>query len=335
MATDNIIEIKNIRKKFGDFNAVDDISLSIKRGEIFSILGPNGAGKTTTINLILGLIKITGGKILVDGEEIQGHAEEIKNKIGFLTQETIVEGELTARQNLDIAASLYHVEKGLKEKRIQQALEESELIDFADKKAGTFSGGMQRRLALVKSMVHEPKILILDEPTTGLDVHNRVQMWEKIKKLNRSGITIILTTQYLEEADELSNRIAIIDHGKVMALGTVSELKKLVSTGSILEIVAEKDDVGEIVKLLKSKFDLAATAKEDRIVAPVGGDASKMLLKVGDALEKKKIKITSISMHLPTLDDVFIKLTGSGLRDTASGSASSAWTKAATQSRRG
>ncbi len=311
-----IIEIRNLVKKFGDFSAVDNINLDIKEGEIFGLLGPNGAGKTTTISMILGIVKPSSGKILVYGIDNLKEREKIKHIVGLMTQETIVDSELTAYQNLEIAGRLYHISKNDIDAAIQLALEEAELTEFKDKKAGSFSGGMKRRLYLVKSMIQKPKVIILDEPTTGLDIQNRTQMWTRIKELNRKGITTILTTQYLEEADQLCNRIAIIDHGKIIALGTTSELKKMISKGQILEIITNKDSVSRIMDILESKFGLKSTAKEDKIESFVEKDEVETLSKVINTISKEKLPLISISLHLPTLDDVFIKLTGSSMRDT-------------------
>lgn len=311
-----IIEIRNLVKKFGDFSAVDNINLDIKEGEIFGLLGPNGAGKTTTISMILGIVKPSSGKILVYGIDNLKEREKIKHIVGLMTQETIVDSELTAYQNLEIACKLYHINKKDIDAAIQLALEEAELTEFKDKKAGSFSGGMKRRLYLVKSMIQKPKIIILDEPTTGLDIQNRTQMWNRIKELNKKGITTILTTQYLEEADQLCNRIAIIDHGKIIALGTTSELKKMISKGQILEIITNKDSINRIMNILESKFGLKSIAKEDKIESFVEKDEVETLSKVINAISKEKLPLISISLHLPTLDDVFIKLTGSSMRDT-------------------
>ena len=312
------VEIDGLVKKFGDFTAVNGISFKIKKGEIFGLLGPNGAGKTTTINVILGLLKLTSGKIIVNGLDIKKYGEEIKQKIGLMTQETVVEGDLTAWENLEIFAELYHVSPvEERNKRIVEALKEAELTDFAKKKAGTFSGGMKRRLELVKSMIQHPSILILDEPTTGLDIQNRTNMWKHIKELNSIGVTIILTTQYLEEADVLCDRIAIIDHGKIKAIGTVSELKKVVGTGRILEVIAENhNDAAAIAAILKAQFKLKPEIKVDKVTAIVDiGHEEKTISKLLTELSKKKIKISSVSMHMPTLDDVFMALTGASTRD--------------------
>ncbi len=311
------VEIESVIKKFGDFTAVNGISLKIKKGEIFGILGPNGAGKTTTINMILGLLNPSKGRIIVNGNDVARSGIEIKSQIGLMTQETVVESDLTARENLEIFARLYHVPANEMDGRIKEALEESELTNFADKKAGTFSGGMKRRLELVKSMIQKPRILILDEPTTGLDIQNRVNMWEHIKELNNEGVTIILTTQYLEEADELCERIAIIDHGKIKAIGTPSELKKIAGAGRILEIVVENNaDAIAVSSLLKSDFKLEPAVKLDKVTVAIDTNQEGIMAKILAGLDKKKIKISSINLHMPTLDDVFIKLTGSGMRDT-------------------
>jgi len=310
-----VIDIKNLVKKFGSFTAVNGISLNIKDGEIFGILGPNGAGKTTTINMLLGLITPTSGTIKVYGYDINRYPEVIKEKMGLMTQETVVDGDLTAQQNLEIFAELYEMSGKEKEKAIDYALREAELLDFRNVKAGSFSGGMQRRLNLVKSMMHSPKILVLDEPTTGLDVQNRVSMWDRIRKLNKSGVTIILTTQYLEEADSLCNRLAIIDHGQIKALGTPGELKKMVSEGNVIDISIRFEDIEKAEKVIKQKLGIESKVIADRISISAGKEDVKTLSTIISVLEKEKIPIIAASMHLPTLDDVFIKLTGGTIRD--------------------
>jgi ABC-2 type transport system ATP-binding protein len=311
----DVIEIKNLVRKFGSFTAVNGISLSIKEGEIFGILGPNGAGKTTTINMLLGLITPTDGTIKVYGNDITRHPQVIKEKMGLMTQETVVDGDLTAEQNLEIFAELYGMSGIEKKEAIDNALEEAELSDFRNAKAGSFSGGMQRRLNLVKSMMHSPKILVLDEPTTGLDVQNRVSMWGRIRKLNKSGITIILTTQYLEEADSLCNRLAVIDHGQIKALGTPAELKKMVSEGNVIDISLRFEDIERASKVIKQKLGIECKTVADRISIAAGKEDVKTLSSIISVLEKEKVPIIAASMHLPTLDDVFIKLTGGTIRD--------------------
>ena len=315
---DFAVEVKNIKKSFGDFQAVKGISFNIKKGEIFGLLGPNGAGKTTTLNMILGLLNPTSGSITIEGYDNVKDGLKVKQMIGFMTQETVVDGYLSAKDNLTIFAKLYHVPADQVEKRVMHALEEADLVEFAQKPAGTFSGGMQRRLNLVKSMIQEPKILILDEPTTGLDVQSRLGMWENIKELNNKGITIILTTQYLEESDALCDRIAIIDHGEIKAMGTASELKRLVSQGNILEITLKPEDIEKTKKLISNKFNINLTVDNDKLKGDIEKDSMNVSLKIAQFLEKEKITVLAYSMHLPTMDDVFIKMTGSSFRDTTS-----------------
>ena len=309
------VDVKNLRKLFGNFTAVDGVSFSIGKGEIFGILGPNGAGKTTTISTILGIEKQTDGKIVVDGLDNLKHPKEVKQIIGFMAQETIVDSELTGRQNLALGADLYHIPKSEIPSKVSFALRESQLEKFADVKASNYSGGMKRRLYLVKSMLHEPKLLILDEPTTGLDIQNRVQMWKDIRKLKADGVTIILTTQYLEEADALCDNIAIIDHGKIIAQGTPSQLKKMIASGNVLEIITKPENVEQVRKMLKAKFGLNSTAVNDKIEATVEKSPLDTFQRILDALKSSKAPVLSISLRLPTLDDVFIKLTGASLRD--------------------
>jgi ABC-2 type transport system ATP-binding protein len=316
------VVITKLSKKFGDFEAVKGIDLKIKKGEIFGILGPNGAGKTTTLNMILGILKPTNGKIIIEGYDNSHDGQKIKQMMGFMTQETVVDSYLTARQNLEIFARLYHIPPDRIEEKVNHALKEANLTSFGDVASGTFSGGMQRRLNLVKSMIQEPKILILDEPTTGLDIQSRVVMWAEIKRLNKLGITIILTTQYLEEADNLCDTIAVIDHGVVKAIGTAAELKKIVAKGNILGITVKDDDMVKVTKILKSKFGLDVMDNNGRLEAPITEKPLQQLIKIAQELQKEGIEVLTISMHLPTMDDVFIKLTGASIRDdTSSGNA--------------
>ena len=314
-ATGNIIEIKNLVKRFGDFTAVGDISLDIKKGEIFGLLGPNGAGKSTTINILLGLLPPTSGSVMVNGIDMRKNPDKAKKEIGVVTQETVVEPELTATQNLMLFGKLHHIPASELQESIRFALDLSGLTGFKDAFAGTFSGGMKRRLETAKALMHAPQLLLLDEPTTGLDIQNRTQIWNLLREINKKqNVTILMTTQYLEEADQLCNRIGIIDHGKLIALGTPAELKRKIGMSSIIEVAADKDDLARVAAVFK-KAGLEPQVLTNKVVAPGGTNAVDKVQRLMRALTAGKIAIQSISMHEPTIDDVFLKLTGSAVRD--------------------
>lgn len=302
-------------KKFGDFTAVNGISLNIRKGEIFGLLGPNGAGKSTTINMILGLLPPTSGRIIIDGTDMQRDPQKAKKDIGIVTQETVVEPELTAEDNLMIFGRLYHIPQSELKNSIDFALKLSDLEGFRKAYAGTFSGGMKRRLETAKALMHTPNILLLDEPTTGLDVQNRTKIWGLLREMNKAqNVTILLTTQYLEEADQLCDRIGIIDHGKMIALGTPSELRQKIGMSNVIEVSADKEDMDRLKAIFK-RIGLEPQVATNRISAPGGNKATEKIEKLVKAITASKIAIHNISMHEPTIDDVFLKLTGSEVRD--------------------
>jgi ABC-2 type transport system ATP-binding protein len=317
MAAEYAIEIQNLVKQFDKLTAVNDLSLNIKKGEIFGLLGPNGAGKSTTISMILGLLEPTSGRVLVDGVDMQKNPSKARSGIGIVTQETVVESELTAEQNLMIFGKLYHIPPAELQKDIDFALDLADLTNFRNSYAGTFSGGMKRRLETAKSLMHAPKVLLLDEPTTGLDIQNRTKIWNLLRKINKEqNITILLTTQYLEESDQLCNRIGIIDHGKLIALGTPSELRQRIGMSNIIEVSADKDDLQKVATVFR-RVGLEPQVLTNKVLAPGGTYAIEKIEKLIKALGANKIKISNISMHEPTIDDVFLKLTGAEVRDTA------------------
>lgn len=309
------VEIENLVKKFGSLAAVNGISLKIKKGEIFGLLGPNGAGKSTTINMILGLLAPTSGRVLVNGTDMQKNPYAARNHIGIVTQETVVEPELTAEQNLMIFGRLYHIPNSELQKDIDFALELADLVAFRNSYAGTFSGGMKRRLETAKSLMHAPEVLLLDEPTTGLDVQNRAKIWDLLRNINRKqNVTILMTTQYLEEADQLCDRIGIVDHGKLIALGTPTELRQKIGMSSVIEVSADKEDLQKVAAVFR-KEGLEPKILTNKVVAPGGNNATKKIEVILIAISASKIKIRNVSMHEPTIDDVFLKLTGSEVRD--------------------
>jgi ABC-2 type transport system ATP-binding protein len=230
----NIIEVKNLKKQFGDFKAVDDISFEIKTGEIFAFLGPNGAGKSTTIKMLTTLLSPTSGSILLNGSNPLNNPNAVRHSFGIVFQDPSLDDELTAWENLEFHGVLYNLEKGLRRKRIEELMNFVELWDRKDSLVKEFSGGMKRRLEIARGLLHHPKVLFLDEPTLGLDPQTRNHMWTYLEELNKSeGITVFFTTHYMEEASRVAQRIAIIDHGKIIATGTTEELQAKTGTDSL------------------------------------------------------------------------------------------------------
>ena len=231
-----IIEVKNLIKKFGEFTAVNDISFEVEKGEIFAFLGPNGAGKSTTIKMLTTLLSPTKGTLLLNGYNVLKNPNDVRHSFGIVFQDPSLDDELTAWENMEIHGVHYKVEKKILTERIKQLLEFVELYDRKDSFVKEFSGGMKRRLEIARGLLHHPKVLFLDEPTLGLDPQTRNHMWEYLKELNKSeGITVFFTTHYMEEAEKIANRIAVIDHGQIVASGTVGELKEKTGTNSLEE----------------------------------------------------------------------------------------------------
>ncbi len=309
------IEIEDLVKSFGSLTAVNGVTLRIKEGEIFGLLGPNGAGKSTTINMLLGLLNPTSGKITVKGIDVTKDPAKAKENIGVVTQETVVEPELTAEQNLMIFGRLYHIPPKELPARIEFALELADLKEFRNAYAGRFSGGMKRRLETAKALMHYPPVILLDEPTTGLDIQNRTKIWNLLRDINKTrNVTILLTTQYLEEADQLCDRIGIIDHGKLIALGTPTELRQKIGMSTVIEVSAERDDLPKVTQIFK-KIGLDPQVTSNKVSASGGDKAVDKVERLIAALTAVRINIHNIAMHEPTIDDVFLKLTGSEVRD--------------------
>lgn len=232
----NIIEVKNLTKKFGDFTAVDDISFEVKAGEIFAFLGPNGAGKSTTIKMLTTLASPTSGVIKLNGHNPVGEAKDVRRDFGIVFQDPSLDDELTAWENMEFHGVLYGVEKKLRREHIEQLLKFVELWERKDNLVKEFSGGMKRRLEIARGLLHHPKVLFLDEPTLGLDPQTRNHMWNYLQELNKSeGITVFFTTHYMEEAERIAQRLAIVDHGKIVASGTAEELKNQTGTKTLEE----------------------------------------------------------------------------------------------------
>ncbi|NJE61435.1 ATP-binding cassette domain-containing protein [Thermococcus sp. 21S7] len=306
----NAIEVENLVKKYGDFEAVKGISFNVRQGEIFAFLGPNGAGKTTTVHVLTTLLKPTAGKAIVAGHDVVKEPIEVRRKIGIVFQDPSVDRELTAYENMLIHGRIYGVEN-LKEK-IERLLKFVELWEFRDRPVKTFSGGMQRRLEIARSLLHEPEILFLDEPTIGLDPQTRAHIWDYIKTMKEEhNMTIFLTTHYMDEAEGLADRIAVMDHGKIIAEGTAEDLKKLVGS----DIIYLKLRAREELKCLKADFIKGCKMLPDGRIRLDVNNAAEALPRLFELAKETGIKILEVTYHRPTLNDVFLHLTGREIRD--------------------
>jgi len=312
----NIIEIKNLTRKFGDKTAVDGISFEVIEGEIFGFLGPNGSGKTTTISILCTLLQPTAGYAIISGHDVAKDRDDVRNSIGIVFQDPSLDGDLTAEENLRFHGMVYSVPKDIREQRIKDLLEMVDLYDKKDELTKNYSGGMKRRLEIARGLLHHPKVLFLDEPTIGPDAQTRNKIWEHIRELQeKKGITIFLTTHYMEEAENC-NRIAIIDHGKIIALDTPENLKKGLKGDLISLKTSDNKGANEVIQTC---FSLHPQIKEDSIYL-YADNGENFVPKLFRAL--RNYEITSVSVRKPTLNDVFLKLTGREIREeTVNGAA--------------
>ncbi len=312
---DNIIEARGLCKSFGSFQAVKCIDLEVKKGEIFGFLGPNGAGKSTTINMLTTMLTPTSGTAKVVGYDVVNEEDQVRESIGIVPQEILLESQLSARQNLEFYGKLYHMDKKIMNERIPELLKMAELESRADDQVKTFSGGMKRRLEIAKAFLHRPAIIIMDEPTIGLDIQTRMVIWDKIKELNKAGITIFITTHYLDEADLLCDRVAIMDHGEIKAIGTPEELKHSIGKESIVEV----EFSGPAEKFMKEMHKLCDKAivseNHGHIVKFSCKDPVNAMKKIIEHAGQAGVKLDRVSMHEPSLDDVFIHYTGRAIRE--------------------
>lgn len=319
---EDIVVAEDLHKTYGkDIVAVDGISFRVRKGEIFGFLGPNGAGKSTTIKILTTLLEKSSGKATIDGLDIDDDQVKVRRIIGYSSQEVGVDDDLTARENLMLQCSFHHIPKDRAIAKVNELLQTVRLAEAADRRLKTFSGGMRKRLDLASSLVSDPKILFLDEPTTGLDPQSRQDVWEYIVKLNRQGMTIFLTTQYMEEADRLASRLCIVDQGKIVAEGTPAELKTRVGADKIILRFKPDDLTGcEKAKELMSKLQGIEGVGQcgEGLVAENGltimtKNGSAMVTQVVRALDGAGIDVEQLNLSVPTLDEVFLKLTGKTL----------------------
>jgi ABC-2 type transport system ATP-binding protein len=305
------IEITDLCKTFGSFKAVDHLTLTVKQGEIFGLLGPNGSGKTTTINMVSGLSLPTSGTVRVLGYDVRHEARKVRQILGSVPQETALYEELTAWANMDFHADLFGIPRKEKKERITRILELVQLLDRKNSRVGTFSGGMKRRLALGRALLHEPQLIYLDEPTLGVDVQARRVIWDYILSLREQGKTVLITTNYLEEAQALCEQLAIIDHGKLIAVDTPQHLKQTYG-GSVIELetaqpIAAVNDIRAlegVKEVVQDRAHLKITTEGTSNVVP---QIINIASQEGD--------IRDISVREPNLDEIFLHLTGTELRD--------------------
>ena len=305
------IEITNLCKTFGSFKAVDNLTLTVKQGEIFGLLGPNGSGKTTTINMVSGLSLPTSGMVRVLGYDVRHEARKVRQILGSVPQETALYEELTAWANMDFHADLFGIPRKEKKERITRILELVQLLDRKNSRVGTFSGGMKRRLALGRALLHDPQLIYLDEPTLGVDVQARRVIWDYILSLREQGKTILITTNYLEEAQALCERLAIIDHGKLIAVDTPQHLKQTYG-GSVIELeTAQPIAAVNEIRALEGVKEVVQDGTHLKITTEGISNVAPQIINIAS----QEGDIRDISVREPNLDEIFLRLTGTELRD--------------------
>jgi ABC-2 type transport system ATP-binding protein len=321
-----IVKTKDLKKYFnakhGAVKAVDGVDLNVNAGEIFGFLGPNGAGKTTTLRMLTTLIQPDSGSAMVAGFDVKKNPQEVRKRIGYVSQAGGADRPATGVENLILQGRLYGMTSADTKKRATELIDLLGLKEFADRIVYTYSGGQRRRLDVALGLMNRPQVLFLDEPTTGLDPQNRANLWVQIKKLKSEGATIFLTTHYLEEADELSDRLAIMDHGKIIVSGTPKELKQQVS-GDLIIIGLENPQVNlaKATAILKNEVFVREIKNEETLLRLYANNGAAALPQVIRLLDSQQLKINTITLSEPSLDDVFLNQTGRTLRDTEAGGA--------------
>jgi ABC-2 type transport system ATP-binding protein len=311
-----ILEVQNLVKKFGDITAVNGVSFDIQEGEVFSLLGPNGAGKTTTISMLSCLLEPTSGDAVIAGHSIIRDALEVKGVIGVVPQDIALYEELSARENLTFWGQMYGLGGNALKTRVNEVLEQIGLADRAKDRINTYSGGMKRRVNIGVGLLHKPRLLYMDEPTVGIDPQSRRSILDSVKDLNKAGMTVLYTTHYMEEAEELSHRVGIVDQGKMIAIGTQKELTQLVGENETLRLhTGENVDMQPLMDALKELPEVIHVSASDNMVVLIVPEADDALPPVLGKADRLGYKIRSVDIQEPNLEAVFLKLTGKALRD--------------------
>ncbi len=310
----NAIEVKNLKKSFGDFQAVQDASFSADNGEVLSLLGPNGAGKSTTISMLSGLLTPTGGDASIMGHSVTKEPELAKASLGVVPQDIALYPDLSARENLVFWGKMYGLRGAALKSRVDEVLEIIGLTDRQKDHVGKFSGGMKRRVNIGAALLHKPDVIIMDEPTVGIDPQSRRHILDNVKELNRQGMTVLYTTHYMEEAAELSNHIAIMDKGRVIAYGTHDELIKMVGQETRIDVTLNAE-AEKILDAWRATEGVARIDSLDGKITTLVDDSNRVLPRLFDAASKHGLRITSVDIQEPNLETVFLHLTGRALRD--------------------
>jgi ABC-2 type transport system ATP-binding protein len=312
----NILEVKDLVKNYGDFQAVKGVSFNIKEGEIFSLLGPNGAGKTTTISMLSTLYTPTSGDATIAGHSITKDPMSVRNVIGVVPQDLALYEDLTAKENLIFWGQMYGLSGKPLTSRVDEVLEQIGLTDKAKDRVKTYSGGMKRRVNIGVGLLHKPKLLFMDEPTVGIDPQSRRAILDTVKDLNKKGMTVLYTTHYMEEAEELSNRVGIFDHGQLIAIGTQKELTKQVGeTETLVLHINENEDPEALAKAFREIKEVLEANVVNHEISVITPSAEDVLAAVVTKANERGIKIHSIDIREPNLEAVFLQLTGRALRD--------------------
>jgi ABC-2 type transport system ATP-binding protein len=321
-----IIIVENLEHAYGDFKAVDNISFSVKRGQVFSFLGPNGAGKSTAINVLITLLSLQKGKATIAGYDVTRDPQKVRESIGIVFQDITLDRDMTVWEILEFHGRLYNMPDKERKNRIDELLKLVQLEGKRDERTKSLSGGMKRRLEIARGLMTRPKVLFLDEPTIGLDPQTRMRMWDYIKGVNNEGTTIFLTTHYMDEADHLSDRISIIDHGKIIISGTSWELKNTLGRDVIYLETSNNDAAVGLLKDLPAIRNIKVKSKGFTLM--VSEDGTKVLPGILDTLRNASIELTTINLKKPSMDDVFVFYTGKEIRDEGAAPARSMFLRA-------